>query len=1113
MTDLPFLRSSGAVGRHLGEVDWEATPLGPPEKWPRELVSVVRTVLHSRFSMWMAWGPELTFFCNDAYRRDTLGQKYPWALGRPAREVWSEIWPDIGPRIEHVLQTGDATWDEALLLFLQRSGFREESYHTFSYSPLWDDEDRVAGMLCVVTEDTDRVIGERHLRTLSDLGAALTGVRTQDEVAAAAAASLERDQRSLPFSLLWLLEDGVPRLAGSSGVPAGSPLLASHELWPLDAVRGGRAVTVEGLDDLVPDLPSGAWDEPSRAARCVPFREADGTAVGFLVAGLNPVRPVEERYTAFVDLVAGQVAAGLSRAAAYEAERHRAERLAEIDRAKTAFFTNVSHEFRTPLTLLLGPAQDALRDRDHALNAEQRSRMELISRNGLRLLTLVNDLLDFSRLESGRLSARFEPVDLAAETRELAEAFADAVARAGLELVVDCTPADQPVWLDRELWAKVVLNLLSNALKFTAEGSITVTVRPAGDAVELVVSDTGIGIARADQQRVFERFARVEGVAARTHEGSGIGLALVGELVALHGGSVGLDSEPGRGSAFTVRLPYGSAHLPAALVAEQPSAARAAAERATAYVAEAGRWQSRRSGADAAGRPGSRVLVVEDNADMRDYVVGLLQHDYAVEWAADGEAGLALALESPPDLVLSDVMMPRLDGFGLLAALRADERTADVPVVLLSARAGEEATVEGLDAGADDYLVKPFAAPELLARVRANLELDSVRRAAAEQARAAAAAAQEAAAREHRIADELQASLLPARSFEPDHLEVATYYRAGVEGTQVGGDWYDVIELGAGRTALVLGDVMGRGVRAAAVMGQLRTAIRAYARLDLPPADLLELLDGVVRDLGEDQIVTCVYAVYDPGEQSLVYANAGHLPPLLVLPGGEVQQLPGVNGPPLGAGRPGMREQRLAVPADARLLLYTDGLVEHRDSDLDDGISRLTAVLAEAVRGRGTVDGLPELVVHAMLPDGPDDDVALLLARVSAAADATPVAALHVEPADTAVSTARSFAARQLSGWGVGAGTTADVVLLTSELVTNAIVHGQPPVQLRLRRTPSHVVLEVRDSAAYYPRLLRPTTEDEHGRGMQLVSLLASHWGTRPTPGGKAVWCLVPLGG
>src|SRR5690349_9322660 len=228
------------IGRDLAAVDWARTPLGPAQEWPQSLQTAVSILLSSRFSMWMAWGPELTFFCNAAYRRDTLGRKYPWALGRPAHEVWAEIWPDIGPRIDGVLATGRATWDSALLLFLERSGYPEESYHTFSYSPLRDELGRAVGMLCVVSEDTERVIAQRRITTLRDLGSDPSVVRTEDETLAHAARQLSNNPRDLPFTLTYLFDGkGGARLAGCSGIEPGHPaapaLLSADAppLWPL----------------------------------------------------------------------------------------------------------------------------------------------------------------------------------------------------------------------------------------------------------------------------------------------------------------------------------------------------------------------------------------------------------------------------------------------------------------------------------------------------------------------------------------------------------------------------------------------------------------------------------------------------------------------------------------------------------------------------------------------------------------------------------------------------------------------------------------------------------------------------------------------------------------
>jgi serine phosphatase RsbU (regulator of sigma subunit)/anti-sigma regulatory factor (Ser/Thr protein kinase) len=382
---------------------------------------------------------------------------------------------------------------------------------------------------------------------------------------------------------------------------------------------------------------------------------------------------------------------------------------------------------------------------------------------------------------------------------------------------------------------------------------------------------------------------------------------------------------------------------------------------------------------------------------------------------------------------------------------------------------------------------------------------DVTERRAAEEALSMAAANAEAAAREHSIADQLQRSLLPRVGVDLEHLEVATYYRAGVEGTQVGGDWYDVIALGGGRTALVVGDVMGRGVRAAAVMGQLRAAVRAYARLDLPPADLLESLDGLVRDIGEDQIVTCIYAVFDPADRVLRFANAGHLPPIVATPGQGCRVVDGDENPPLGVGPFNLAQHEVDLASNARVVLYTDGLVERRGEDLELGIKTLVEHLTDL---HGPVEGVPEELAAAMLPEGPDDDVAILIARVDPPS-AQESLSRRLEPESSAVANARHLVTRYLAARAMPSGVVTEAALATSELVTNALLHGRPPVDLRLRVEGAEVLVEVRDRATYQPRKQRPGELDEHGRGLQIVSALASRWGTRPTEHGKAVWCVL----
>jgi PAS domain S-box-containing protein len=741
---LDFLADGGEMGRRIQTYDWAASPLGPAHLWPQSLKTAIRILLSSRYAMWMAWGPDLTFFCNDAYL-PTLGVKAKWALGSSSRRVWSEVWEFAGPRIEHVLTTGTATWDEDLLLYLERSGFPEETYHTFSYSPLADDDSTIVGMLCVVTETTERVIAERRMTLLRDLATQLTLTRRLEDVGPALNKILS-NQPDLPLLAAYLLDaddSGRATRLCFIGTAEDSALFPPATRTDADAspplqdlLAGSRDMPISDLAEWLGGSlgPTDTGGKRPDQARLVPLMQGPDRCIGFVVAGLAPYRRSDPEYVGFIDLLAGQIEANLNSVSAYEEERRRAEALAELDRAKTAFFSNVSHEFRTPLTLILGPLEEVLEKRQPEIQPETLALAETAHRNSLRLLKLVNSLLDFSRLEAGRVQAQFQPTDLAAYTAQLAASFESLLIKAGLAYRIDCPPLPQPVLIDRGMWEKIVLNLLSNAFKFTLTGEIAVSLKasPDGRQAVLAVHDTGSGIAPEDQPRLFERFYRVAGVHRRSFEGSGIGLALVQELVLQHGGSITLDSMPGKGSCFTVSIPFGTAHLPAEQLLPTASTALQPSQ-ADNFVSEAMRWLPGRPAladpSQATGTPraaaatGQRILLADDNADMRDYIQRLLLAEgYSVEAVRNGKEALEAARREPPDLIISDIMMPRLDGYGLLQALRADFLLRLVPVIFLSARAGEDARLDGIDAGADDYLAKPFSARELVARVARNLE-------------------------------------------------------------------------------------------------------------------------------------------------------------------------------------------------------------------------------------------------------------------------------------------------------------------------------------------------------------------------------------------------------
>jgi PAS domain S-box-containing protein len=750
-----FLAGGGKMGERVRAFDWQSHPIGPVSGWPQSLRSALSICLNSGFPIALYWGSDLRLLYNDEWS-PILGGKHPWALGRPARETWPEIWDIIEPLFSHVLATGEATRSRDQLLPMNRHGFTEECYFDYTFTPIRGESGKVEGIFNAVLETTNRVIGERRLKTLRELTAPLADkAKSAEEACRAAAQVLAANPHDLPFARVYLLDhDGEATLCGITGAEQHAAitqpviqLSAIDSPWPLSKVaETSEAVIVDDLVAKVGPLLGGAWPEMVQQAVVLPL-SAPGHAqlAGFVVAGVSPRLPLGEDYRTFLELLAGHVTASIANARAHEEEKKRAEALAELDRAKTAFFSNVSHEFRTPLTLMLGPVEELLARSHTDLPPAAAGQLEVVNRNGLRLLRLVNSLLDFSRIEAGRVRARFQPTDLATFTTDLASSFRSACERAGLRLVVDCPHLGEPVFVDREMWEKVVLNLVSNAFKFTFDGEIAVSLQLIADTAELRVRDTGAGIPAEEIPRLFERFHRIEKTRGRTHEGSGIGLALVQELVRLHRGTVTAESVLGQGTTFIVTVPLGHAHLPEDQVGDARGGFALGAG-PLPFVEEALRWLPNTQQDDFQERlslpqptptvqqPASaeddrpRVLVADDNADLRNYIARLLAESFRVEVVPDGEAALAAARERAPDLVLTDVMMPRLDGFGLLEALRTDSRTSQLPVVMLSARAGEESRVEGLEAGADDYLVKPFSARELLARVTVHIQMSRLRR-------------------------------------------------------------------------------------------------------------------------------------------------------------------------------------------------------------------------------------------------------------------------------------------------------------------------------------------------------------------------------------------------
>lgn len=705
----------GETRERLRRTDWAATPLGPVETWSVELRAAVRTVLPSEVPMLLWWGPELVQIFNEAYTR-VLGAKYPAAIGEPGAQCWAEIWDEVGPLAEQVMAGGASTYTENQPLYMLRHGYLEETYWTFSYSPVQDEDGNVAGVFVATTDVTASVLGERRLETLRQLGTVSTAGGDDPLVDACRAVVrvLGASGQDVPLAAIYLRGEVV----GGPGDDAAEDLVLVGAAG-VDDDGEFRPARIPATDVTQPV----ATKAVTEVRLCPLIVTGHAEPVGVLVLGISPYRAFDDAYRGFAELVTAKVSTLISDALAYEFERDRAAALAELDAAKTRFFQNVSHEFRTPLTLLLGPLETLREPTGDESPADQRDAIAAAYRAAVRLQQLVDDLLDLSKAEAGQLRPRAEPTDVGRLTADCVSMFDSAAVQAGLALRADIDEGSGPVELDREMWVKIVLNLVSNAVKYTRSGSVSVALRQDAGRLVLSVTDTGVGIPAEERERVFHRFHRVE-AGGPGSGGVGIGLSLVADLAEALGGSVDLDSAPGRGSTFTVRVP----RIPAPdgvtpRTDDRPIGAMTSSGDVDQREPSAEATASHESGADR-----RRILVVEDHPDLRAYLSRLLRaQGWDVDAVADAESALKHVAARTPHLVLSDIMLPGRDGIDFLRELRSEQSTARLPVILLTARAGTESTIDGLNHGADDYIVKPFQPSELVARVRVRLEMSWLR--------------------------------------------------------------------------------------------------------------------------------------------------------------------------------------------------------------------------------------------------------------------------------------------------------------------------------------------------------------------------------------------------
>ncbi|WP_427913067.1 hybrid sensor histidine kinase/response regulator [Ramlibacter sp. MMS24-I3-19] len=647
--------ASPTTARLLDDIDWSETPLGPPQQWPQSLRIAVSICLNSRFPMFVWWGPSLVNIYNDAYI-PILGKKHPRAFGRPARESWSDIWDVLGPQVDTVMNQGRATWNERVLLQMERNGYPEDTWFTWSYSPIHDDQGGIGGLFCACTEETPAVLAERERdRLVREAQDTARTLETWFDHAPGFVALLRG--RDLVFEMV---NEAYYQLVGHRDIE-GRP---AFEALPEMRHQGFEEILGRVYDTGEPFIGRGLPLSVQRDAAATPqerfidfiyqpVRNADGQVGGIFVQGYD---------------VTDQVLA--------------VKALRDDDRRKDEFLATLAHELRNPLAPIRQAAAVA---RSPAADTQRRTwALDVIERQASHMALLLDDLLDISRISRGRLVLRLEPVELREVVHSALETVRPLVERKNH--ILDVKLPAQPLRLnvDAMRLAQVLSNLLSNAAKYTDEGGrIELVAGQEGDEVVIRVRDNGIGLEPRALAEIFEMFSQVSSALDRAEGGLGIGLSLSRGLVGLHGGTLQADSAgPGEGSEFTVRLP-GSVVVGAS--AKQPDLSPPAAARA-----------------------GRLILVADDNPDALQTMGALLEIEgHRVELAANGEQALAAAQALKPEVAVLDIGMPGLNGYEVARRIRAQPWGADIRLIALTGWGQAEDVERAHAAGFDHHVTKP----------------------------------------------------------------------------------------------------------------------------------------------------------------------------------------------------------------------------------------------------------------------------------------------------------------------------------------------------------------------------------------------------------------------
>jgi signal transduction histidine kinase/DNA-binding NarL/FixJ family response regulator len=706
------LAGGGEMGALMRSLNWSTTLLGPVSRWPQSLRTAVSILLASRFPMLIHWGPELVQFYNDGFRPILGDLKHPGALGQPAYPWWTEIWDVLTPMFERVL-AGEGTWYENQLILPNRNGYIEETYFTFSHSPIRDESGRVVGIFQAVTETTERVLDERRLRTLHDLGINTATAQVTQEACRIATETLSQNAADIPFALLYLLDESrrQAHLAGTAGLEPDTPAsprvihLSAEDKpgsWPLARVaRTGQTAQVDNLVAQFGALPGGPWPESPFVALVLPVAQPGVTLpTGLLVVGISPRRALNDTYRRFLSLVAGQIATAVANTRALEMERKRAEALAELDRAKSQFLANMSHELRTPLNGILGYAQ--ILKKSKTITDQQKNGLNIIHQCGEHLLNLINDVLDISKIEARKMELYPKNFHFPEFLEAIAEICRIRAEQKGIELIYETlTPIPKAVRADEKRLRQVLINLLGNAVKFTEQGYITFKVGYHQEKFRFQVEDTGIGIAKEKLEEIFLPFQQV-GEKIRETEGTGLGLTISRQLAELMGGELKVESTLGKGSVFWLDLDLPEVEwIDVADISENNIIGFKGLKR--------------------------KILVVDDKWANRSVLVNMLEPlGFEVLEATNGLDGLNKAHQFQPDIILLDLVMPVMDGFEATRRLRMMPELQGVVVIAISASVFDFDHQQSREVGCDGFLPKPVREADLLEKVRVHLGLEWV---------------------------------------------------------------------------------------------------------------------------------------------------------------------------------------------------------------------------------------------------------------------------------------------------------------------------------------------------------------------------------------------------